>query len=340
MTESPSPAHIMEVGAGFFASKTLLSAVELELFTVLGDGKMTGAEIGDRLAVHPRSLFDFLDALVSMNFLERDGDGHGARYANTVETKTFLDKNSNAYIGGMLEMLNARLYGFWDNLTEALRTGQPQNEIRDGGDMFAALYSDEQRLEQFLSAMQGFQTGPFMTLLDTLDLSSASTLVDVGGANGQFCALAAARHPHLKATVFDLQPVKPIAERHLAAMGVSDRVEVVAGDFFVDDLPSGDVIVMGNVLHDWDEEQKRMLIGKAYAVLPEGGRFVAIENVIDDARRENTFGLLMSLNMLIELPGGFDYTGAQFDGWCRDAGFERTEVVPLVGPTSAAIAYR
>jgi SAM-dependent methyltransferase len=340
MTESPSPDRIMEVGAGFFASKTLLSAVELELFTVLGAGQMTGAGIGDRLSLHPRSLFDFLDALVSMGFLERDGDGPDALYMNTAETGTFLDKNSRAYVGGMLEMANSRLYGFWGNLTEALRTGEPQNEIRDGGDLFAELYSDEHRLEQFLRAMQGFQTGAFMALLDVLDFSSVSTVVDVGGANGQFCALAVSRHPHLKATVFDLPPVKPIAERHVAAMGASDRIEVVAGDFFVDDLPSGDLIVMGNVLHDWDEDQKRMLIAKAYSALSDGGRLVAIENVIDDARRENTFGLLMSLNMLIELPGGFDYTGAQFDTWCRDAGFEHTEVVHLVGPTSAAIAHR
>jgi O-methyltransferase domain len=123
-------------------------------------------------------------------------------------------------------------------------------------------------------------------------------------------------------------------------MGVNQQVHIVAGDFFADDLPRADVIVMGNILHDWDEGQKTTLIAKAHKALNDGGRLIAIENVIDDARRENTFGLLMSLNMLIELPGGFDYTGAQFDRWCLDAGFVRTEIIRLAGPSSAAIAYK
>ncbi|MDZ4824863.1 MAG: methyltransferase [Actinomycetota bacterium] len=188
--------------------------------------------------------------------------------------------------------------------------------------------------------MQGIQTGPFMALVEAIDLSSAKVLCDVGGANGIFSAIAVQHYPELRAISFDLPPVVPVAERNLKTLGVDDRVTVVAGDFFTDDLPTADVITMGNILHDWDEGEKRMLIGKAYAALPEGGRFIAIENVIDNDRRANAFGLLMSLNMLIETPGGFDYTASQFDAWCRAAGFTRTEVVPLAGPTSAAVAYK
>jgi len=188
--------------------------------------------------------------------------------------------------------------------------------------------------------MEGSQIGNFIAFLDRVDLSSAETLCDVGGASGLFCGLAAQRYPHLQAVTFDLPAVESVAERILAAMQVDDRVTVVSGDFFVAELPGPDVLVMGNVLHGWDNDQKQMLIRKAYASLKEGGRLIAIENVIDDARRENTFGLLMSLNMLIENPGGFDYTGAQFDNWCRAAGFTHTEVIPLAGPASAAIAYK
>jgi hypothetical protein len=338
---SPSPEHILQIGMGFWASKTLLSAVELNLFTALGTGPMTAAEVAERIGLHPRSQTDFLDALVSLGLLDRDGDGNGARYRNTTDTATFLDRASPAYLGGILEMANSRLYGFWGDLTEALRTGQAQNEAKGGGsDFFGALYADEQRLEEFIRAMQGIQMGNFVALLDRVDLSTAATLCDVGGASGTLCALAAQRHPHLRAITFDLPPVEPIARRTLAAMGVDDRVTAVSGDVFVDDLPPSDVVVMGNVLHDWDDDQKRVLIKKAHASLSDGGRFIAIENVIDDARRENTFGLLMSLNMLIETPGGSDYTAAQFDEWCREAGFTRTEVVPLAGPASAAIAYK
>lgn len=340
MTSGSTPDHILQVGMGFWASKTLLSAVELEVFTVLGDQSMTGDEIGDRLELHPRSRYDFLDALVSLKLLDRLGDGTQALYRNTPDTGTFLDKGQHSYVGGILEMANSRLYGFWSNLTEALRTGMPQNEIKQGGDFFGALYADERRLEEFVLAMQGVQMGAFLTLAEKVDFSSTVTLCDVGGANGGLCAAIAQRHPHVSATVFDLPQVAPLAQRYLDNIGLGDRVSVVAGNFFTDDLPQADVIVMGNILHDWDEEQKTALIEKAYKSLNEGGRLIAIENVIDDARRDNTFGLLMSLNMLIELPGGFDYTGAQFDRWCNGAGFKRTEIIPLAGPTSAAIAHK
>ncbi len=340
MTVQPTPDLIMQTGMGFMASKTLLSAVELELFTVLGDRSMMAPEIGDRLGLHPRSLEDFLDALVALGLLRRDGDGQDAEYRNTIDSAFFLDKAQPAYLGGILEMANARLYPFWADLTEGLRTGQPQNETKTGGDFFGVLYGEPARLEQFLAGMQGIQMGSFMALLDKVDLTSATTLCDVGGANGTFCALAAQRHPHLQATTFDLPVVVPVAQRHLEAMGVADQVQAVGGDFFADDLPNADVIVMGNILHDWDEDQKKTLVAKAHRALNPGGRLITVEQVIDDARRVNASGLLMSLNMLIELPGGFDYTGAQFDAWAKGAGFARTEVVPLAGPTSAAIAYK
>jgi precorrin-6B methylase 2 len=340
MNERPTPDLIMQVGMGFWASKTLLSAVEIELFTVLGAERRTAAEIGDRLGLHPRSLHDFLDALVSLGVLTRDGDGPSGQYGNTAATATFLDKDQPTYMGGILEMVNARLYSFWGNLTEALRTGEPQNEALVGEDLFEELYRDEARLEQFLRAMEGVQIGSFLTFLESIDLANARTFCDAGGANGTLAGLVAQRYPALTAISFDLPPVQPIAERHLQAMGVADRVTAMAGDFFVDDLPSVDVITMGNVLHDWNEDQKLTLIAKAYNALPKGGRLIAIENLIDNERRTNTFGLLMSLNMLIETRGGFDYTGDQFDQWCRASGFERTETVPLAGPAGAAIAYK
>jgi precorrin-6B methylase 2 len=341
MATDPSPEQILQIGFGFLASKTLLSAVELDLFSTLGSGSMTCAEVAERTGLHVRGRADFLDALVSLGLLARDGDGDQACYGNTTDTAAFLDRASPAYIGGILEMANSRLYGFWGDLTEALRTGLPQNEAKGGdGDFFGALYADESRLVEFLQANQAIQMGSFVALLDKVDLSSVDTLCDVGGASGILCALAAQRHPQLRAVTFDLPPVEPIARRTIAAMNVSEQVTAVSGDFFVDDLPHSDVIVMGNVLHGWDDNHKQILIGKAYASLNSGGRLIAIENVIDDARRTNTFGLLMSLNMLIETAGGADYTPTQFDQWCHHAGFARTELVPLAGPVSAAIAHK
>lgn len=336
-----NPGHIMQTATAFWASKVLLTAVELDLFSALGDGKMTAAQLGETLELHPRGTYDFFDALVALGFLERDGDGPRGEYKNTKETAAFLDKKSPMYIGGMPEMLNARLFGFWNHLGTALKTGQPQNEVRvHGKPIFEELYANEAKLGEFLTAMTGFQAGNFMALAEKFDFSKYKTVSDVGGALGLLTRMVGKRHPHLKLTTFDLPPVTPHAQKHVDEAGMTDRIQVIGGDFFAQDLPKADVVTMGNILHDWNLEKKKILIKKAYDALPEGGAFIAIENLIDDARRENAFGLLMSLNMLIELGDGFDYTGANFREWCTEAGFKRFEFLPLTGPTSAAVAYK
>ena len=335
------PSHVMQVGMGFWPSKTLLSAVELELFTELGDGSMTAEAIRDTLDLHPRGIHDFLDALVALGFLERDGERSAGRYRNTAETAAFLDKRSPAYVGGILEMSNARLYGFWGDLTEALKTGKPQNEVKHTGKpMFEEVYSDPARLEQFMEGMTGISLGNFHSLAEKFDFSRYETVCDVGGATGQLCTVLASHHPHLRLTTLDLPVVAPIAERAVAAAGLDDRVSVASGDFFTDPLPRADVISMGLILHDWDLERKLHLIRAAYEALPDGGAYIVIENLIDDARRENAFGLMMSLNMLIEFGDAFDFTGADFARWCQEAGFREIEILPLTGPASAGVAYK
>ena len=341
MSQQVDPSHIMQVGMGFWASKTLLSAVELELFTKLGSDGMTGKQIAETLELHARAIPDFPDALVALELLEREGDGSDALYRNTQTTALFLDKTSPAYIGGILEMSNARLFRFWGDLTEALRTGKPQNEIKHTGKpVFEELYSDPDRLEQFMNAMAGISLGPFSALAERFDFSKYRTLCDVGGATGQLSIIVADRHPHMRCTSFDLPVVEPMAKRTIEAAGLSERVTAVGGDFFADPVPGADVITMGLILHDWNLERKMHLINAAYDALPEGGAFIVVENLIDNARRENAFGLLMSLNMLIEFGDAFDYTGADFAAWCKEVGFKETEVMPLAGPASAGIAYK
>ncbi len=336
-----SPSRIMEVGLGFWPAKTLLSAVELGVFTKLGGDSMTGEELQEQLGLSARANPDFFDALVALKFLERDGDGPEARYRNTAETGAFLDSNTPGYIGGMLEMANARLYRFWGDLTEALRTGSPQNEIKHtGASMFQELYSQPERLEQFMGAMTGLSAANFRTFADKFDFSRYQTLCDVGGATGQLSMIVAERATHMRCVSADMPAVTAIAERKIAAAGLADRVSARSVDFFTEPLPRADVITMGMILHDWNLEKKMHLIKAAYDALPAGGAFVVIENLIDDARRENVFGLLMSLNMLIEFGDAFDFTAADFFKWCRKVGFRRTEVIPLTGPASTGVAYK
>ena len=338
---APSPEHIMQVASGYGLSKALLSAVGRGLYTRLADSPMTLEEIMAEFGLLRRPAMDFLDLLVSAHLLGRDGDGRGARYRNTEATATFLDRNKPTYIGGILELWDKRNYRFWADLTEALKTGEAQNETKKAGTpFFETLYAEPARLEAFMDAMTGASIRNFETFARVFNFDRYKTLTDVGGADALLSRRVAAAHPHMQCKSFDLPTVSEIATRKITAAGLSDRVEAVAGDFFTDPLPPADVITMGMVLHDWNLERKKLLVQKAHEALPNGGAFVAIESLIDDARRTNTFGLFLSLNMLIELGDAFDYTGSEFIDWCREAGFSRFEIIPLEGPSSAAIAYK
>ena len=306
---------------GFWASKALLSAVEMGLFTELAGHPADLETLQGRLGLHRRSARDFLDALVALEFLQR----HDGKYANTASTDFYLDKRKPSYIGGILEMANHRLYLFWGNLTAALRTGLPQNEAKEGGpNPFVALYADPARLKQFLAAMTGISHGGNMAIARKFPFDSYRTAVDAGTAQGDLITQVALAHPHIQGIGFDLPAAGPCFEEYVAANGLADRVRFCPGSFFDDPIPEADVVMMGHILHDWDLETKHMLIRKSWEALPPGGAYIVYETIIDDDRSTNAFGLLGSLNMLIETPGGFDYTGSDCMGWMKAAGFRET----------------
>jgi hypothetical protein len=332
----PALGQILQTGLGFLASKTLLSAVELGVFTELAGGPLDAETLRQRLGLHERATRDFLDALVAMKFLERQQD----KYSNTPESAYYLDRNKPTYAGGLLEMCNTRLYGHWGAFTEALRTGQPQSEAKQGGDPFAKLYSTPEKLEGFVSAMTGISLVTAMAIAEKFRWEKYRSFADIGAAQGAVPVQLALKHPHLKGIGYDLPQVRRVFEKYIRANGVAERVRFEAGDFFKEPMPTADVLIMGHILHDWNLEQKRALLAKAYAALPEGGALIIYEALIDDDRRENVVGLLMSLNMLIETPGGFDYTGRDCQGWMRAAGFHKTWVQHLVGSDSMVVGIK
>lgn len=340
MTNPPlTHARILQIGLGFWPAKTLLSAVELGLFTQLAAaGPQELGPLRAALGLHGRSAQDFLDALVALGLLERDQAG---RYSNGAEAAQFLDRAKPTYVGGLLEMANARLYGFWGHLTEALRTGEPQNEIRSaqpGDDLFAALYADPARLENFLRAMTGVSRPTAQAVAAQFDWSGAASFCDIGCAQGGLVAEIALAQPRLQAMGFDLPAVGPIFQAYMAERGVTARF--LPGSFFTDPLPAADVLLMGHILHDWSLAEKRRLLEKAYVALPPGGRLLVYDMMIDDARRENVMGFMMSLNMLIETTEGFDYTAADCRGWMAEAGFRDLQTVRLPGPHTMVVGRK
>jgi len=332
----PSPEHIVGLGVGFWGSKVLLSAVELGVFTELAREPLPLEVLADRVGLHPRSSRDFLDALVSLGMLRRTNE----IYSNTPDTDVFLDKAKPSYIGAMFDFLNTRIYGFWGSLTTALRTGRPQSEIKEGGEFFEVFYQDPARSGLYLRAMSALSTGSGMALAAAFPWHKYATFVDIGCAEGAVAVQVARAHQHLSGGGFDLPPAAAPFADYVTSAGLRDRLRFHTGDFFADPLPTADVLIMGHVLHDWNLEEKLALIQKAYAALPEGGALIIYDNMIDDDRRENTFGLLISLNMLIENEGGFDYTGADCRNWLASVGFTTSPAEPLAGPTSMIVAVK
>jgi hypothetical protein len=329
----------MQVGMGFEASKALLSAVEVGLFTEIAARPADAETLQRALGLHPRSTRDFLDALVALGFLQR----HDGIYSNTVDTAMFLDRSKPTYLhlGTLLEMANTRLYGFWGSLTEALRTGKPQNEARSGElPVFEAIYADTDRLKQFLAAMTGISHRANLQIANRFPWTRYKTVTDLGTAQGDLAAQIATAHPHMTGWGFDLAPAAPVFEEYVRQNGLQDRLRFVAGDFFVDDLPPADVFTMGHILHSWSLEEKKSLIGKAFAALPSGGALIVYDAIIDDDRSQNPFGLLMSLNMAIATEGGFNYTAADCMGWMREIGFTKVRSEHLHGHDSMVVGVK
>jgi precorrin-6B methylase 2 len=341
-----TPSKIMQIGMGFWASQAMLTAVKLDLYTMLAPGALSEKKIKEKLgfACSDRHVFDWLDTLVSLGFLERKGLLQDALYSNAADTDLFLDKNKKTYMGGILEMAGSRLYKYWDDLAGGLRTGLQQNEGKGDplGNMefFSELYKNAEKLQEFVNAMSGIQMGNFLALVNQFDFNKYESMLDLGGADGWLSIQVCLCHPNIHCTTFDMPQVEPLAKQKIKDFNLSDRIDVASGDLLKDTFSTADIITMGNILHGMNEEAKQQLVQKVYDALPDGGVFIAIENIIDNERRQNTFGLLMSLNMLIENGDAFDYTMNDFERWAKVAGFTRTALIPLAGPSSAAVAYK
>ena len=337
--QGPTPGHLLELGFGFQASKTLLTAVELGVFDALAAGPKTRADIEDELGLHPRGSEDFLDALVALDVLDRE-DG---QYRNTPATEAFLVSGKPTYIGGMLEMANDRLYGFWGDLEEALRTGRPTNELEDDQThpFGEAIYQNDENLEQFVGAMTGLSMGVANALAHEFPWSKYETVVDLGTSEGVVPTRIDEENDHITAIGLDLPRVEPHFREFTSESPAADRIEFRTGDFFgAESLPPADVYILGHILHDWSLDQKREILTKVSEAVNPGGSVIVYGTMIDEERREAEMPLLMSLNILVETPNGFDYRPSECIQWLHEAGFEGGEAQNLPGPETMVLARK
>ncbi len=331
-----TPDRIVKLGLAFRAAKALLSAVELGVFTALAESPLDLDTLRKRVGIDERGARDFFDALVALGMLERDESG---RYANTLETDLYLDRQKPTYIGGELDHFNTYVYPHWNLLTPALRTGKPQSGARATGH-YPALYADQAALETLVKGMTGGTLPVAKALAAKFNWQNYKTIIDVGTAQGCLPVQIAHAHPHISGGGFDLPPVAPHFGNYVREHDLSHRLRFYAGDFLQDPLPSADVLVFGRVLHNWDIATKRMLLKKAHDALPAGGALIVYERLIDDKRRVNAAALLASVNMVIMTAGGFDFTGADCIGWMREAGFRDMRVELLTSEYSMVVGTK
>ncbi|GLU50342.1 methyltransferase [Nocardiopsis ansamitocini] len=331
-----APDTITELLWDQWKTKTLHSAIQLRVFTELGRSPLTSPEIRARLGLRagPRAVEDFMDSLVALGLLLREE----GRYRNGPEAAHYLDAGRpEVYLGAAIDQA---LDGPVIDVAADLRAGHSPDALPSAQEFYSGLYTSEEGSRGFLRIMTAESTGPAQAMAERFPWERYRRLVDVGCAEGAVAAQIVDRHPHLSAIGFDLPPVRPAFEEFTTAAGVTDRVRFQAGDFFAEALPEADVVVFGQVLHNWDLERKRILIGKAYEALPPGGAVVVYERLVDEDRRSSLGALFMSLRMNLALGGGFDFTGAECEGWLRDAGFARTSVRALDANRSMVIGFK
>jgi hypothetical protein len=330
------PLNIMLSGWSFMKTKILQAAIQLDVFTPLSKEALTEPELRERLGLHPRATRDFLDTLVAMDVLRRDEDG---RYTTTPDAEQYLTTDKGSYLGSFLDMTVGFLTPAFDGLVETLKTGRAHGEDENGEVPFAQIWQNPMALQFFFTGMDTMNGTIGPELAKVFDWSRYESFADCGGARGNLASAIAQAHPHLRGVVFDLPPVKPFFKQLVTDRGVADRVTFHAGDFFVDPLPETDVLIFGNALHDWSEEQRKELIKKAFNAVRPGGALLVYDPMLDPERRRLD-NLLLSMYMLTSSPGGCEYTSDACEGWLAEAGFTSITAKPLPAKETVVIGYK
>jgi hypothetical protein len=330
----------MRLVSGFWGFKTFAAAVELDLFTRLAGRKTitvetAAAELG--LAERPADLL--LAACASLGLLERCGDG----YRNTDLAEEFLVAGRPYYFGGQVRYCDARTYLPWHRIGEALRTDRPLTWDPDTQESIFET-EDPQLLALFWEAMYSTSIFTARALAEAYDFGAHTRLLDVGGGSGAYPIELCGQYPRLRASVYDLPHVCPIAAEKVAAAGLLDRIDTVVGNFLHEPaLPAGyDVLLLSMILHDWDEPTNRELLAKCHAALPSGGALVISELLLNADRTGPPEAALMGMNMLVETVGGRNYSETEYAAWLTDAGFAETQVIHFEAPgaNGVVVAYK
>lgn len=334
----PDSSPIIDLIEGFRRSKAMFAAVSLGIFDILERKPADATALASQVRVEPEPLERLLDTCVGLKLLRRSG----RLYENEPTASTYLCRSSEHTLTGYILYSNDVLYRLWTHIEDAIREGTPRWKQTFGieGGIFDHFFRTEEAKQTFVQGMHGLGILSSPKVVAAFDLSRFRRMVDLGGATGHLAIAACERYPDLRAVVFDLPQVVEAARAHASRSSVAcQRIEVMAGDFFRDDLPDADLFAMGRILHDWPEDKIRALLAKIYSRLPAGGGLLLAERLLFEDKTGPSSAQLQSLNMLM-CTQGRERTLSEYRRLLEDAGFENIQGRITGGPLDAVLATK
>ena len=331
------PTPVLDLLNGFRASKAMFTAAKLGVFDALSGTTHTAAELAGKLGLDPDATERLLAACRALNLLTAER----GRYGNAPAADAYLTSSSPNRMLGYANYSDTVLWKLWEHLDDAVREGTPrwQQTYGWGGPIFSSFYKTPEAMREFLMGMHGFGLLSSPVVVNAVDLSPFTTLVDLGGATGHLTIAACRRWPNLRGVVFDLPVAIPLADEVVAATEVKSRITTTAGDFFTGELPRGDLYAVGRILHDWTPPKIHALLARVYDALPSGGGLLIAEKLLHDDKSGPAAALLQSLNMLV-CTEGKERTLAEYAELLTGHGFRNIVGVKTTAPVDAILARK
>ena len=334
----PDSSPVVELIEAFRRSKAMFAAVSLGVFDILEHKPENASALAQELRVEAEPLERLLDTCVGLKLLRRNG----ASYENEPIARFYLCRKSEQTLTGYILYSNDVLFRLWTHMEDAIREGTPRwNQVFGiDGAIFDHFFRTEEAKQTFVQGMHGLGLLSSPKVVEAFDLSRFRRMVDLGGATGHLAIAACERYPHLRAVVFDLPQVINAARVYASRSSVAgQRVEVMAGDFFCDELPDADLFAVGRILHDWGEEKIRVLLTQIYRRLAEGGGILLAEKLLYEDKTGPLSAQLQSLNMLMCTQGKERSLG-EYRDLLEDAGFRNVQGHITGGPLDAILALK
>lgn len=316
------PDRLDQMIRSFQPSRCILTALELDLFTAVGDGA-SAEEIGSEIHANARAVAMLLNALISIALLTKEGN----RYRNTAESARFFVQGAkDNQRNGLLHTAN--IWHRWSTLTEAVRRGTCVPIERDQTEWTG----------NFIAGMQRNAKARAPLLVKSLGTAGIRRILDLGGGSGAYSIAFAQAEPNLHCEILDLPEVVPLTSEYVEKAGVSHQIALRPGDMLRDNFGSGyDLIMLNAICHMFSEEQNCELFRRARKALAPRGRLAVQDFILNDEKTGPQHAALFSLNMLVGTQAGASYSEAEYTAWMKAAGFSKVSRINLPGPSDLIV---